>query len=169
MLVLNVIVLIMEVLYYSLFMKFAKGEGKLWRYLLSFGLITLLFSIVGTNMLISYLFLIITMLLALKYIAKVKIVTFDILTMVFMLLFKVIVEAIIVLILYNLMKTPIWIVLIFLSLIKLLLIILFKNKIYLINKYFYGKWINNNFYIRYIFTILIFIYIIASCIAIIFY
>lgn len=169
MLFLNVIVLIMEVLYYSLFMKFARKEGKLWRYLLSFGIITFILSIIGTNHMYSYLFFGIMVLLCIKYIIKLKLQSFHMFIIIEMLLFKIIVEAIIVLILYNLMKMPIWIVLIFLSLIKLLLIILFKNKIYFINKYFYGKWINNNFYIRYIFTIFIFIYIIASCIAIIFY
>ena len=48
--------------------------------------------------------------------------------------------------------------------VKFTFILLFKNKL---NKYYNKiliKWNNNNFYIRYIFACLSFIYVIASCI-----
>ena len=51
----NIIVLFYEVLYYSLFMKFARKEGKLWRYIVLYALISLLFSVIGTKAFYSYL------------------------------------------------------------------------------------------------------------------
>lgn len=39
---LNAIVLIFEVLYYSMFMYFSKKEGKFWKYIVSFTIITLI-------------------------------------------------------------------------------------------------------------------------------
>lgn len=165
----NIVILAMEVLYYSLFMKFAKRKGKFWKYILGFIIVTIIGTIINTNNLISYLILNILIILSLKYIVRIKIVSYDLFTIFLMLFTKIIIEYVVVLIFYNLLKLPIFIVLILISLLKLLIIVLFKNKIYLINKYFNRKWNNNNFYIRYIFTILMFIYVIVSFITIIFY
>ena len=53
--VMHIIVLLFEVLYYSMFMKFARKEGKFWRYLLLFSLITIVLIFTGTGNLYVYL------------------------------------------------------------------------------------------------------------------
>ena len=72
MIFLNIIVLVLEILYYSIFMYYAKGEGKFWRYLLLFSSITFIGCIIGTNYLFSYLILVLMMLYGIKYIVKAK-------------------------------------------------------------------------------------------------
>lgn len=165
----NIIVLLFEVLYYTTFIKLCNNEGKISKYLLLFSLITILFSFVGTTQIYSYLILIILMLYGLKYIVKIKVGLYDMFLLFIMMFFKIIIEYIIVLIFYNILKLPISINIIMFSIIKILILLLIKNKMYLFNLYLKERWKNNNFYIRYLFTIFLFIYVIISCITIIFY
>ena len=67
----NIIVLIFEVLYYSMFMYYAKKDGKFWKYILLFSLITILILILGSNNLISYIFFVLIALMGLKYFIKI--------------------------------------------------------------------------------------------------
>ena len=166
---LNVVVLVFEVLYYALFMKFARKEGEFWRYLLSFTLITIVGTIINTNNMFSYLILNILIVLSLKYIVKLKVVSYDLFTIFLMLFSKIVIEYIIVLIFFNLLNESISMVLIMIAISKILVVTSFKNEIKAVDKYFNKKWNDNNFYIRYIFTILMFIYVIVSFITIIFY
>lgn len=162
MLVLNVIVLIMEVLYYSLFMKFAKGEGKLWRYLLSFGLMSTILFFIGTNHIYSYLLCIIMMLYGIKFIVKVKISLYDAMFLFIMLLFKHIIEIPFSLLFYIFIKN-IYIVTILVGFIKVIITLNLKEKINKAYSKISKLWNNNNFYIRYIFTTFMLLYTIVSC------
>lgn len=92
---LNAIILIFEVLYYSLFMYFSKKEGKFWKYLINFLLITIIGLFIGTNNLLSYLLLVLLMFLGLKYIVNVKMSLYDMLIIVIMLFSKIFLEFII--------------------------------------------------------------------------
>lgn len=165
----NIIVLIFEVLYYSFFVKLCKNEGKFSRYLILFSLITILLMFIGSNQIYSYLIIILLMLYGLKYIVKIKINLYDMFLLFIMMFFKIIIEYIIVLIFYNILKLPISINIIIFSMIKMLILLLLKNKLCLFNLYLTERWKNNNFYIRYLFTIFLFIYVIISCVTIIFY
>lgn len=163
MLILNFIVLLFEILFYSMFMYYSKREGKFNRYLLLFSLITIFFTFVGTTQLINYILLIVMMTYGIKYIVRVKTTLYDMFIIFIMLLIKSMIEMTIgSLFLINVFSI---IQLTFIScVVKFLLILLFKNKL---NKYYNKiliKWNNNNFYIRYIFACLSFIYVIASCI-----
>lgn len=162
MLVLNVIVLIMEVLYYSLFMKFAKGEGKFWRYLILFSLISIFFFFVGTKQIYSYLLLIIMMLYGIKFIVKVKISLYDAMFLFIMLLFKHIIEIPFSLLFYIFIKN-IYIVTILVGFIKVIITLNLKEKINKVYTKISKLWNNNNFYIRYIFTTFMLLYTIVSC------
>lgn len=165
--ILNAIVLILEVLYYSLFLKFAKRQGKLWRYIILFIFINVLFYIVGTTKIYSYLILIITIMLGLKCIIKLEIKLYDIFFVFLMLIFKTIIETMLVIPLFYIINNM-FIATLIASLIKIGVIILLRDKL---NSYYNGikvKWDNNNFYIRYIFTIAMFLYVIASCLFLIF-
>lgn len=169
MLLLNVIVLIMEVLYYSLFMKFAKGEGKLYRYILLFVLFSIITLFLNKSFIINYLLICLFILYGIKYIVRIKTTLFDMPIIIIMFLYKLILEFILTISLYLIFKNiyNIYVGAIIVSIIKIISLFLIKNKMnifyYKINK----LWNNNNFYIRYITSILILFYIIASCILLI--
>lgn len=164
---LNIIVLIFEVLYYSLFMKFSRAEGKLWRYILTFTLITIFFWFVGTDKIYSYLLLIFTILYGIKYIVKIKVNLYDMLIIFIMLLFKVLIETPVYMLLYKVLD--IYMIGLVYSTLKIIILNLLKNKLNLLYKVLKIKWDNNNFYIRYIFTIFLFSYTIISSIFIVLY
>lgn len=164
--VLHIIVLIFEVLYYSMFMKFAKNEGKFWRYLLLFSLITIVFCFINVSNLFSYLILVLMMLYGLKYIVKIKVTLYDMLLIVAMLLLKLIIEFVVMIIFYNLLNFNQFLTTIIFDLVKILFLFIFKNKIYKIAVKLKELWNKNNFYVRYFFTIGVYIYVIISIISV---
>ena len=166
-LILNIIIIILEAIYYSLFIKYSKNEGKLWKYILSFIIISLIGVVAGVSSLISYLFLIIMMVLSLKYIVKVKTTVYDILFLFIMLIFKLFIEVLLFLIFYNFTKDN-YIMATLLAICKIPAIFILKNKLNLLYNKIENYWNKNRFFIRYIFTILMFIYVIVSCVFIIF-
>lgn len=162
----NIIVLIFEVLYYSMFMKFAKNDGKFWKYLLLFSLITIFNIFIDSWSLYSHIILIILIALGIKYIVGIKIKLYDIFFIYIMFLYKIILELIFSYPLYFIFHN-IYISSLIVCVIKTLPII-FKRKF--LTK-MYNKlniiWNNNNFYIRYLFAIFNIVYIILSCVYII--
>ena len=167
MLILNFIVLIFEILFYSMFMYYSKREGKFSRYLLLFSLIIIFFSFVGTTQLISYVVLIFMMLYGIKHIVKVKTTLYDMFILSLMLIFKIVIEFIVVLLFYNLFGIIITTFILLIA--KLLITFTLKNKLIIFYKKMRIIWYKNNFYIRYIFSCLIVIYIIFSALALINY
>lgn len=166
-LVLNILVLIFEILYYSLFMKYARKESKFHKLILLFTMITIIGMIIGTNNLPSYLILILMMLFGMKYIGKLKVSLYDMLIIFIMLIIKVIIETPLYLLLVHTANR--YIVSIIPNVIKILVITLLSKKITKFYKSLKIKWDNNNFYIRYIFSILVYIYCIATVVLLIFY
>lgn len=166
-LLLNVLVLSLEILYYSLFMKYARRESKFDRLHLLFTIITIIGIFIGTNTLPSYLILILMMLFGLKYVAKLKVSLYDMLIIFIMLIIKVIIETPLYLLLVHTANR--YIVSIIPNVIKILVITLLNKKITKFYKSLKIKWDNNNFYIRYIFSILVYIYCIATAVLLIFY
>ena len=166
--VLHIIVLIFEVLYYSMFMKFTKKEGKFWKYLLLFSLITIVLIFIGTNTLYAYLIFVLLALYGLKYIVKIKTSFYDMFIIVIMLMLKILIETLIYLIFINFIKNNHFIVTLLMDIIKIGILFLLKNRL----NTFYIKlkklWQNNNFYLRYIFTCLMYIYVIITIILLIF-
>lgn len=162
MLILNFIVLIFEILFYSMFMYYSKKEGKFNRYLLLFSLITIIGTIIKTNYLFSYLILVLMILYGIKYIVKAKTTLYDLFVICLMLIIKSIIEMVVGIIFVNLLN--IYFIIFMFNIVKFGLLFLFKNKM---NKYYkklHKKWNNNDFYIRYVFACLSFTYVIASCI-----
>lgn len=164
--IMNVIVLIFEILYYSMFMKFARKEGKFWRYLLLFSLITIVFCFINVSNLFSYLILVLMMLYGLKYIVKIKVILYDMLLIVAMLLLKLIIEFVVMIIFYNLLDFNQFLTTIIFDLVKILFLFIFKNKIYKIAVKLKELWNKNNFYVRYFFTIGVYVYVIISIISV---
>lgn len=167
MIFLNIIVLVLEILYYSIFMYYAKGEGKFWRYLLLFSSITFIGCIIGTNYLFSYLILVLMMLYGIKYIVKVKTSLYDMLIIIIMLVFKAVIEIPIYVIFLNNIKNLHFIATIIPSFLKISIILLARKRLVYIFYKLKILWNRNNFYIRYIFSISTYIYVIITIILLI--
>lgn len=167
--VLHIIVLIFEVLYYSMFMKFARKEGKFWKYILSSIITTILLLFVGSNNLIGLLVLIISLFLGIKYIVKINVSLYDMFFIVIMLFVKIILEYMCVLTFFNLLDISYIIVTFIFTFLKIIFLFIFKNKLNAIYIFLKNIWYKNNFYIRYIFSISTFVYTIVCIITIIMY
>ena len=165
--VLHIIVLIFEVLYYSMFMKFARKEGKFWKYLLLFSLITIVLIFTGTGNLYVYLIFVLLSLYGLKYIVKTKISLFDILPIIIMLAIKIVIELLSMFIFYKFLYLNQVITAFIFEIIKILTILLSKNYLNLYYNKLKTTWDKNNFYIRYFFSIFAIIYVIISAISLI--
>lgn len=159
---LDFIVLLFEVLFYSLFMKFARKEGKFCKYLLTFILATILVIIFSSNSLVTYLIFVLFTYVSFKYIIKLKVSLYDMLIIFIMLLCKLLIETPFYVFLIN--RIDNFYVILITSIVKISLLCLLHNKVTKLYKELKVKWDRNNFYIRYIFSILMFTYTIASCI-----
>lgn len=159
----NIIVLIFEVLYYSMFMYYAKKEGKFWRYILLFSLITIIGLFIGTNYLLSFLLLVIMMIYGLKYIVKAKISLYDMLVIFFMLLLNFLIPMPIYYF-SSIFTKNVFILTIVYQIIKFLIVFALKYKLNKFYNFFHNLWNNNNFYIRYIFTTFMYLFVIFSCV-----
>lgn len=160
---LNVVVLALEVLYYALFMKFARKEGKFWRYLLLFVIASILILITG-NTFFAYLIFILFTYTSLKVIVKTKVSLYDMLIIVVMLFLNIAIQLPIFIICFNILKVGHFMTTMIFEVTKVLLLLLLNKKM---NRYYIkGKrlWDNNNFYIRYIFSCSMFIYVIVTVI-----
>ena len=161
--ILNIIVLLFELLYYSMFMKFARNEGKFWKYLLLFSLITVIGVFIGTDNLYSYIVLILLILFGLKYIVGIKQSLYDMLFVDIMFLYKIILEMIFSYPIYFVINN-IYISTIIVCFIKMLSIILLRKKLNKLYNKLHDVWNKNNFYIRYLFAMLNIAYVILSCV-----
>lgn len=158
---LNVVVLTFEILFYSMFMKFAKNDGKFYKYVIVFIINTILITLLGSRNLISYLVFVMTTLLMLKYVVQVKTSLYDMLVIIFMLIVKSMLE-IPLFYLFAMCFSGVISTFLF-QITKILLVLFLKDLIRTIYIKLKTKWDNNNFYIRYIFSILMFMYVIISC------
>lgn len=162
----NFIVAFYEILFYSIFMKYAR-EGKLSRYIFLYIIIFIIFGYLGTNKFYSYLLLILIMLFGFKYIVKTKTSIFDTLIIIAMLLLKMIVELVVFALFFHLLHCTHFIVTLLFELIKIAIVLLINthlNKFYLKLK---TLWDNNNFYIRYITSIILYSYVIITIVLLI--
>lgn len=158
---LNLIVLTFEILFYSMFMKFAKNDGKFYKYVIVFIINTILITLLGSRNLMSYLVFVMTTLLMLKYVVQVKTSLYDMLVIIFMLIVKSMLE-IPLFYLFAMCFSGVISTFLF-QITKILLVLFLKDLIRTIYIKLKTKWDNNNFYIRYIFSILMFMYVIISC------
>lgn len=156
----NLIVLVFEVMYYSLFIKGCRKESKLWKYVALFCLITIVGLFISTNNLFSYLLLIIMIVAGLKYFVKIKMSYFDVFMVILMLVIKTIIELIICPLTYLVLNNT-FIPLMIANIIKIIVV---SRRMALNNCYRYLKkmWDNNNFYLRYILMCSLYIYVICS-------
>lgn len=162
-LLLNVVVLVFEILYYTLFMKFARKDGKFWRYLLLFIIASILILIAG-NTFFAYLIFILFTYISLKAIVKTKVSLYDMLIIVAMLFLNIAIQLPIFIVCFNILKVGHFITTMIFEVAKVLLLLLLNKRM---NGYYIkGKklWDNNNFYIRYIFSCSMFIYVIVTVI-----
>ena len=161
----NILVIICEILYYSLFMKSVKKDGMLYKYIITFSILTIIGIFLDLSKAINYLLLIIVILLLMKYVGKIRTYLFDTFFIIIMILVKIFIEGTTIFLLFN-GNNKIFVTLVFTFLKFIFLCISFKfgNKIYLKLK---DIWYNNNFFIRYITSILLIIYAIISILVLI--
>lgn len=164
--ILNIIVLFFEILYYSMFMYYSKKEGNYWRYFLLFSLISFIGIIIGNSTIYSYLILVLMILYGIKFIVKVKTSLYDMLIIIIMLFIKIILEAIFAFSIYYTIKNRILLTFAIIM-VKTIFILIFRNKFNKIYNFLKIKWDNNNFYIRYIFSCFSFIYLIITIVMLI--
>lgn len=166
--IINIMVLILEVLYYSLFMAFTRKEGKLINYCILFILVSLLGVILNTQDVTSYFILLFFIVFGIKYIVRVKTSMFEFLIVLIMLIYNIIIETIIYLLIYRLIGLNYIITTIIFETIKIGTCLLLNNKLNIMYQKLKNLWNNNNFYIRYLTSIMIYIYTIINCAVIIF-
>jgi hypothetical protein len=155
----NLIIFLLEILYYTLFIKLSKREKGFIKYFLVFLLANAISLFVGFSSFYSYLFYFVEIVLLIKLL-KVKFNLFDLLVIINSMLVKILIEFIAFLILREKLDLFIWILI--LGIFKNLILFIFKNLLQYCYIGLYKMWVNNNFYIRYIFNIMVFVYIISS-------
>ncbi len=163
-----IVVLIFETIYYSLFMKYSRNESKLWKYLLLFTLINTFFFFVTTDMIFSYMLLILMVLYGLKHIVNVKISLYDVFFIFVMMLLKLLIELVIALP-TSMIINSIDIAKISVGVVKCIFIFTIRHQLHKLYVKLHKYWNENKFFIRYTFTILMFLYVICSCVFLIKY
>ena len=163
-LMMNIIVLILEVLYYALFMKFARKEGKFSRYVLLFTIITIILYVIGTNHVYSHFLLILMIVYGMKYVVKTKISLYDMLIAIIMLMISTLIQLPIYVIFFNVLGASHFLTTLIFEVIKILFILILNTNMNIYYRKMKKLWDNNNFYIRYIFSCSVFIYVIFTII-----
>ena len=164
--ILNIIVLIFEVLYYSMFMYYAKKEGKLWKYILLFSIVTIICGFINTKVFLNYLFLIIFILIGYKILINKKIIFFDVFIIFLMMIFKILFEFFAFYFFSLFFSNNISIIIFEILRLFFVLYVNFNLKKFFDN--IKTKWDKNDFYIRYLFIIISFSYVIFSCLYLIY-
>lgn len=157
---LRILVIIFEILYYSLFMKFARKQGNFWKYLLLFTVISIVLFFISSFNIYAYLVFMVLSLFGLKLIGKTSL--YDMFIIFIMILFKLLIELSCAFPLNSLIP-DINTCKIILGLIKVNTIMLIGNRFNILYNKLKTYWSKNNFYIRYLFSIFMFIYIISAC------
>lgn len=157
---LRILVIVFEILYYSLFMKFARKQGNFWKYLLLFTVISIVLFFISSFNIYAYLVFMVLSLFGLKLIGKTSL--YDMFIIFIMILFKLLIELLCAFPLNSLIP-DINTCKIILGLIKVNTIILIGNRFNILYNKLKTYWSKNNFYIRYLFSIFMFIYIISAC------
>lgn len=157
---LRITVIIFEILYYSLFMKFARKQGNFWKYLLLFTVISIVLFFISSFNIYAYLVFMVISLFGLKLIGKTSL--YDMFIIFIMILFKLLIELLFAFSL-NYFIPDINLCKVLLGLIKTMIVITINDRFNILYTKLKACWSKNNFYIRYLFSIFMFIYIISAC------
>ena len=160
---LNIIILIFEILYYSLFMKYSKKSGKMISYIILFTIATLLVTLISYMSFFSYVIFVVFVLIAMKYIFKIETSFFDLFIIFIMMVSKIAIETGLWAGLCLIIKDA-YIMSLVLSIVKVIIIFVLRSKLNKFYLYLKTNWYKNRFFIRYIFDVLMFLYVIMSCI-----
>ena len=160
------IVLSLEILFYTMFMKASKREGNIIGYIFTFLIGTIEMSIMNSNRLIAYLLFFLVVLLGMKFLARTKVLNYDILVLFIMCLSKLAVEFLTLVPLYMITGNS-FLATCVSGVIKLVLVIAFSKQLNIIYNKLLDKWNKNNFYIRYFTSTIIMLYVIVTCIILI--
>jgi len=155
----NMTIFLLEILYYSFFLRFARNKNDFIKVFIMYLISNIGLYFIGFESFYAYtLYLVEIVLLARLF--KMKLVLYDTLVILVSLMFKLLMEIPFFIILGTKVDLFIWVFII--GIFKNIVVILLRNK--LSKLYIKGKkkWDNNNFYIRYAYSIILYSYIIAS-------
>lgn len=159
---LDIMVIVFEILYYSIFMKKSRSEGKFSRYIVLFILFSITSFFMNDGSLVNYMLILLLILYGLKYIVKLDISLYDLLFIFIMMLFKLAIELTFAFGI-NYIVNDILIAKTLLGVIKVAMISGIGNGLSNLYTKLHLCWNDNKFFIRYIFDILMFIYVISAC------
>ena len=146
------IILLFEILFYSLFFKYANKKNEFWKYICAFIIFTMTM-LAFESSIIYYLIFCFVIIGIMKYIMRMKIKIYDLILLYVIFIIKFIIEMPFGLIIYPILGYTITNVLCIIA--KIGFVYLFRNKINKSYNIFVQKWNNNNFYVRYIGSILL--------------
>lgn len=165
----SVIVLLFEVLYYSLFMKLTRRQGKIYNYFILFVIISLIVSFANVKQFNIYFIFVFLTYIGLKYIARTKVSFYEVLVIIAMLLLNIVIELPIYLIAYKVLHISRFLTTIIFDVVKVLAVILLSEQLNIAYLRCKLLWNKNNFYIRYITSILIYLYVITTIVLLMLY
>lgn len=160
----QLIIFLLEILYYTLFFNFCRKQDKFYKIFLMFLIANIGLFFIGFNTFYAYTLYFFEIMILCK-ILKIKLVLYDILVFIVSLFVKLFLELICFAIFRE--NIVLFIPVLIMGIFKNLFLILIRN---LLNKAYINfkkVWDNNNFYIRYSFSTLLYLYIIASIVYII--
>ena len=161
----QLIIFLLEILYYTLFFGFCRKNDKYYKLFVVFLIANIISFFIGYGTFYSYA-LYFTEISILARLLNIKMTLYDIFVLIISMIFKLIIELLFFIIIRENISLFIWVLAMGIT---KNMILLFINKI--LNKLYYklkDLWINNNFYIRYLFSTFLYLYLIFSIIYIIF-
>lgn len=160
----QLIIFCLEILYYTLFFGFCRRSEKFYKLFIVFLLSNIISFFIGYGSFYSYAFYFVEIAILMRLL-KIKMTLYDILVLIVSMIFKLFIELIFFIFIRDNISTFFWVLLIGIAKNNILILI---HK-YLNTLYYKLKklWLNNNFYIRYLFSTFLYLYLIFSIIYII--
>ena len=160
----QLIVFLLEILYYTMFFSFCRKDEKPYKLFLVFLISNIISFFIGYGSFYSYAFYFIEIAI-LTRLLKIKMTLYDILVLIVSMIFKLFIEVMFFIFIRENITTFAWICTI--GIVKNNILIICNKKLNEIYNKLKKLWLNNNFYIRYLFSTFLYLYLIFSVIYII--
>lgn len=160
----QLIIFILEILYYTNFLYLCRKKDKYYKLFIIFLLSNIGMYFIGFSSFYAYTLYFVEV-IVLSLLLNVQFLLYDMLVMIVSLLFKLFIELCFFIILQK--NISLFVCVLVMGITKNIVLVLIKDKLNKFYLKFKKMWNNNNFYIRYSFSTLLYLYIIASAIYII--
>lgn len=160
----QLVIFFLEILYYTLFFGFCRKSEKFYKLFVVFLLSNVISFFIGYGSFYSYALYFVEIAILMR-IMKIKMTLYDILILTLSMIFKLFIELIFFIILRENINTFLWVCI--MGIAKNNIVILLHNQLNKLYCKLKNLWVNNNFYIRYLFSTFLYLYLIFSVIYII--